>query len=80
MPVVALLGAEGVRSQVSLCPHGSEYVTGKVERNIELASGISLEDRMINAPPDGIVDGDQVRVVSTKGRPATVSAKQAEKG
>jgi membrane fusion protein, multidrug efflux system len=49
-------------------------------RNIELASGVSLEDRIINAPPDGIADGDQVRVVSTKGRPATVSAKQGEKG
>jgi len=49
-------------------------------RNIELASGVSLEDRIINAPPDDIVDGDQVRVVSTKGRPATVSAKQGEKG
>jgi membrane fusion protein, multidrug efflux system len=49
-------------------------------RNIELASGVSLEDRIINAPPDGIAEGDQVRVVSTKGRPATVSAKQGEKG
>jgi membrane fusion protein (multidrug efflux system) len=49
-------------------------------RNIELASGVSLEDRIINAPPDGIVDGDQVRVVSVKGRPATVSEKQGEKG
>jgi RND family efflux transporter MFP subunit len=49
-------------------------------RDIELASGITLDDRIINAPPDGIVDGDQVRVVSTKGRPATVSAKQGNKG
>jgi membrane fusion protein, multidrug efflux system len=49
-------------------------------RNIELASGVSLEDRVINAPPDGIAEGDQVRVVSTKGRPATVSAKQGQKG
>jgi RND family efflux transporter MFP subunit len=49
-------------------------------RDIELASGVTLEDRIINAPPDGIVDGDQVRVVSTKGRPATVSAKQDQKG
>ena len=49
-------------------------------REIELASGITLNDRIINAPPDGIVDGDQVRVVSTKGRPATVSAKQGNKG
>jgi RND family efflux transporter MFP subunit len=49
-------------------------------RDIELASGVTLEDRIINAAPDGIVDGDQVRVVSTKGRPATVSAKQEQKG
>ncbi len=49
-------------------------------RDIELSGGVSLEDRIINSPPDGIVDGDQVRVVSTKGRPATVSAKQGEKG
>jgi len=49
-------------------------------RNIELASGVSLEDRIINAPPDGIADGDQVRIVSVKGRPATVSATQDKKG
>ncbi len=44
-------------------------------RDIELSGGISLEDRIINAPPDGIADGDQVRVVSTRGRPATASAR-----
>ena len=49
-------------------------------REIELADGIALDDRVISTPPDGIVDGDPVRVVSTKGRPATVSAKQGEKG
>jgi membrane fusion protein (multidrug efflux system) len=49
-------------------------------REIELAGGVSLEDRIISSPPDGIVDGDPVRVVSTKGRPATVSAGQGEKG
>jgi membrane fusion protein, multidrug efflux system len=49
-------------------------------RDIELGSGVSVDDRIINAPPDGIADGDQVRVVSTKGRPATVSAKQDTKG
>jgi membrane fusion protein, multidrug efflux system len=49
-------------------------------REIELAGGITVEDRVISTPPDGIVDGDPVRVVSTKGRPATVSAKVGEKG
>jgi membrane fusion protein (multidrug efflux system) len=49
-------------------------------REIQLAGGVTLDDRIISTPPDGIIDGDQVRVVSTKGRPATVSAKQGEKG
>ena len=49
-------------------------------RDIELSGGITLEDRIINSPPDGMIDGDQVRVVSTKGRPATVSTKQGDKG
>jgi membrane fusion protein, multidrug efflux system len=49
-------------------------------RNIEIAGGITVEDRIISTPPDGMVNGDPVRVVSTKGRPATVSAKQDEKG
>src|ERR1700727_2933499 len=49
-------------------------------REIELAGGITLDDRVISTPPAGVVDGDPVRVVSTKGRPATVSAKQGEKG
>jgi RND family efflux transporter MFP subunit len=49
-------------------------------RDIELASGIAPEDRVIIAPPDGIADGDQVRVAVPKGKPATVSAKQDVKG
>jgi membrane fusion protein, multidrug efflux system len=49
-------------------------------REIELAGGITLDDRVISTPPDGVVDGDPVRVVSTKGRPAAASAKQGEKG
>jgi membrane fusion protein (multidrug efflux system) len=52
-------------------------------RNIELASGVSVDDRIITAPPDGVANGDQVRVVNTvkrPGRPATVSATQDVKG
>jgi membrane fusion protein, multidrug efflux system len=49
-------------------------------REVELAGGITLDDRVINSPPDGIADGDKVRVVSTKGRPATVSVSQDQKG
>src|SRR5467141_1316992 len=50
-------------------------------KDIELASGIAPEDRIIVAPPDGIADGDQVRVVGAKAaKPATVSEKQDVKG
>jgi RND family efflux transporter MFP subunit len=49
-------------------------------KEIELASGISADDRIIVAPPDGIADGDQVRVAGAKAKPATVSAKQESKG
>jgi multidrug efflux pump subunit AcrA (membrane-fusion protein) len=51
-------------------------------KEIELASGIAPDDRIITAPPDGIADGDQVRVVGAgaKGKPATASEKQDVKG
>jgi membrane fusion protein, multidrug efflux system len=49
-------------------------------RDIELGSGISPDDRVIVAPPDGLADGDQVRVAGTKAKPATVSEKQDVKG
>src|SRR5215212_10896777 len=49
-------------------------------RDIELGSGISPDDRVIVAPPDGLADGDQVRIAGPKGKPATVSEKQDVKG
>jgi membrane fusion protein (multidrug efflux system) len=50
-------------------------------KDIELGSGISPDDRIIVAPPDGIADGDQVRVAGAKNRqPAKVSERQDVKG
>jgi membrane fusion protein, multidrug efflux system len=50
-------------------------------KEIELASGLAADDRIIIAPPDGLADGDQVRVVGAKGaKPATASEKQDVKG
>ncbi|MBB5046184.1 RND family efflux transporter MFP subunit [Rhodopseudomonas rhenobacensis] len=51
-------------------------------RDIELAAGVAADDRIITAPPDGISDGDAVRVVSgpKPGKPATASEKQDSKG
>src|SRR5580765_7336574 len=49
-------------------------------KEIELASGIAPDDRIIVAPPDGLADGDQVRIAGAKGKPATVSERPDVKG
>jgi hypothetical protein len=33
---------------------------------VEIATGIAAADRVIDSPPDGLADGDPVRVVDTK--------------
>ncbi|HWX73393.1 MAG TPA: efflux RND transporter periplasmic adaptor subunit [Xanthobacteraceae bacterium] len=45
---------------------------------VEIASGVVADDRVVINPPDGVVTGDQVRVAGTPGapgEPATASAK-----
>ena len=49
-------------------------------RDIELASGLSGDDRVIVAPPDGLADGDQVRVAGAKDKPEAISARPDGKG
>jgi RND family efflux transporter MFP subunit len=56
-------------------------------RTIELASGLTPEDRVVVTPPDGIADRDQVRVAGStaktntdKAKPEKVSEKQDVKG
>jgi membrane fusion protein, multidrug efflux system len=44
-------------------------------RDIELASGLTPDDRIIIAPPDGLADGDQVRVAGKTSEPKKVSEK-----
>src|SRR6478609_9694039 len=41
-------------------------------RTIELASGLSPDDRVVVTPPDGVADGNQVRIAGDKARPAKV--------
>jgi RND family efflux transporter MFP subunit len=50
-------------------------------RTIELASGLAPDDRIVVTPPDGIADGDQIRIAGEKTKaPAKVSEKQDVKG
>lgn len=46
-------------------------------RAIEIASGLGAEDRVIESPPDGIADGDRVRIAAPA--PAKPVAKDAPK-
>jgi hypothetical protein len=38
---------------------------------VEIATGIAATDRIIESPPDGLSDGDPVRVIDTKKAAAT---------
>jgi RND family efflux transporter MFP subunit len=51
-------------------------------KEIELGSGLATDDRVIVAPPDGLVDGDRVRVAGAgkDAKPEKVSAKEDGKG
>jgi membrane fusion protein, multidrug efflux system len=51
-------------------------------RDIEIGSGLAADDRVVTAPPDGLNDGDKVRVTgdSAGKKPTTVSEKQDAKG
>jgi membrane fusion protein, multidrug efflux system len=51
-------------------------------KEIELASGLAPDDRVITAPPDGLNSGEQVHVVGVgaKGKPTTASETQDQKG
>jgi len=37
-------------------------------REIEIASGLATTDRMITTPPDGVVDGDEVRIAGQQAK------------
>jgi len=48
---------------------------------IEIASGLAADDRVITTPPDGIASGDQVRIAGTPGsatEPEAASTKRAQ--
>jgi RND family efflux transporter MFP subunit len=85
VPASALIiGQDGVRvatvgadDRVVLKPVTIARDLGKV---VEIAAGLSADDRVIDSPPDGIASGDQVRVAGSpdpKLAPETASAKRA---
>lgn len=48
-------------------------------KTVEIASGLTADDRVVESPPDGIATGDRVRIAVTPGAaPVAGSAKRAE--
>jgi multidrug efflux pump subunit AcrA (membrane-fusion protein) len=43
-------------------------------REVEIGSGLTAEDRIVESPPDGVADGDQVRIA---GKPGSGNAAEA---
>lgn len=61
---VALVDGEG-RAQLR-----PVTIARDLGRMVELAGGVSEGDRVINSPPDGIADGDMVRIAAATQEPA----------
>jgi hypothetical protein len=47
-------------------------------REVEIASGLAADDRIVANPPDGIASGDQVRVAGSPGAPAEPETAEAK--
>jgi RND family efflux transporter MFP subunit len=45
-------------------------------REVEIGSGLTIEDRIVESPPDGVSEGDQVRIA---GKPGTTAANAGQK-
>ncbi len=49
-------------------------------RVVELGSGLAADDKVIESPPDGVADGDVVRIAESAKKPAVAPAHRAPKG
>lgn len=47
-------------------------------KEVEIGSGLTAEDRVIESPPDGIVSGDKVRIAGAAGSPGQPEAAMAK--
>ena len=47
-------------------------------REVEIASGVAADDRIVANPPDGVATGDQVRVAGSPGAPAEPETAEAK--
>ena len=59
----------------------SVTISRDLGKEVEIASGLAADDRVIASPPDGIASGDPVRVVSgpgTLGAPETAATKRPQ--
>jgi len=52
-------------------------VSRDLGRDVEIASGLTGDDRVIASPPDGLTAGDEVRIAGQPRKPGTTIAKDA---
>jgi RND family efflux transporter MFP subunit len=66
---VAIVGGDGriVLREVT--------ISRDLGNEVEIASGIGADDRVVINPPDGIANGDKVRIAGAPGEPETAEAK-----
>lgn len=83
-PGAVIIGKDGV--QVATVDPGNRVRLRKVTiardmgTRIELGAGLTAADRVIANPPDGIAEGDLVRVAQPAGQPTASAASAATKG
>ena len=82
-----ILGAQGLRVATVTPDDKIAFKTVTIARDlgreIEISSGLAADDRIVTAPPDGLVDGDKVRVsgpAAKGGKPTAETEKKEVKG
>ena len=89
IPASALiLGAQGLRVATVTPDDKIAFKTVTIARDlgreIEIGSGLVADDRVVTAPPDGLVEGDKVRVTggpaAKNGKPTAETEKKEVKG
>jgi RND family efflux transporter MFP subunit len=71
---VATVGAD---NRVMLKPIS---IARDLGREVEIPTGLTAEDRIIEAPPDGIANGDEVRIIGDRGNVAAGEGAPARGG
>jgi RND family efflux transporter MFP subunit len=85
VPASALImGREGARVATVTADNRVAFkkivIARDLGQDVEIASGLSVEDRVITTPPDGMNEGDEIRIANAPQRPGTPAAELQKPG